>query len=169
MNAASSTGPTTAEGKATSSQNATRHGLCSSSVLIPGENAAEYEALKDDLIYHFAPKTPAESAYVDIIVTSTWRLQHIAGIEASIYARCDNDGDAFLKYGKELMNLARYQNTIQRGADRAKKELFELQKTRLFKEQNGFVRQKKHHPRRNRTRSRPSASSSTAKQAKSPT
>ena len=41
-----STGPRTPEGKAVSSLNATTHGLCSNTIVLPGESQAEWEALR---------------------------------------------------------------------------------------------------------------------------
>ena len=45
-----STGPRTAEGKAASSQNSFKHGLYSKQLVIQGEDPAELDALKADLI-----------------------------------------------------------------------------------------------------------------------
>lgn len=42
-----STGPTSPEGKATSSQNSLKHGLCSQKLILPNENAAEFEEIKE--------------------------------------------------------------------------------------------------------------------------
>jgi hypothetical protein len=49
-NATRSTGPVTPAGKTRSSQNATTHGLTSKAVLLPGEDAAEYEHAKAALL-----------------------------------------------------------------------------------------------------------------------
>ena len=42
-----STGPTSPEGKATSSRNAIKHGLCSQQLILPDEDAAEFEEVKE--------------------------------------------------------------------------------------------------------------------------
>lgn len=42
-----STGPTSPDGKARSSQNSLKHGLCSQKLILPNENAAEFEEVKE--------------------------------------------------------------------------------------------------------------------------
>lgn len=42
-----STGPTSPQGKAISSRNAIKHGLCSQQLILPNENAAEFEEIKE--------------------------------------------------------------------------------------------------------------------------
>ena len=54
-NARHSTGPRTPAGKAASTRNSTRHGFRSQSVLLPGDDPAEYEALLVELREHFDP------------------------------------------------------------------------------------------------------------------
>jgi hypothetical protein len=49
QNARKSTGPKTAEGKATASKNAVKHGLFAAEAVIEGENQADYEAYLDNL------------------------------------------------------------------------------------------------------------------------
>jgi len=47
-NAQKSTGPRSAEGKAVSRFNALKHGLDAESIVLPGEDPADYEALARD-------------------------------------------------------------------------------------------------------------------------
>jgi len=54
-NAQRSTGPCTPAGKAVSARNSTRHGFRSQSVLLPGDDPAEYDALLAELREHFDP------------------------------------------------------------------------------------------------------------------
>ncbi|MBI1895265.1 MAG: hypothetical protein HYS04_01825, partial [Acidobacteria bacterium] len=56
-NAQSSTGPRTLEGKAASRFNALRHGLAAECPVIPGENAALYETLRDAFLDQYRPAT----------------------------------------------------------------------------------------------------------------
>ena len=55
QNSLHSTGPATAEGKAASSQNALRHGLTSKQIVLPGEDAAHYDELRQDLLAAYIP------------------------------------------------------------------------------------------------------------------
>ncbi len=73
-NAQSSTGPKTAEGKATSSQNGVKHGLFAKNDVISGEDLAFYEAHRQDIYDEFAPMTPTESVLTQRIASLTWRL-----------------------------------------------------------------------------------------------
>src|SRR5712692_8167487 len=50
-----STGPRSDEGKERSSLNATRHGLCSDRLVIPGEDAAEWETFRDSVVRRWLP------------------------------------------------------------------------------------------------------------------
>ena len=54
-NSQHSTGPCTPEGKAASSRNSLRHGFRSQSVLLPGDDPAEYDAVLAELTSHFGP------------------------------------------------------------------------------------------------------------------
>ena len=49
-NAKLSSGPKTREGKQASSRNATRHGLTGTQIVIPGEDAAAYEELREGML-----------------------------------------------------------------------------------------------------------------------
>ena len=72
-NARRSTGPKTPEGRAASSQNALKHGLYSTTVLLPGEDHAEFQALLDSFLAEHAPSTPTESTLVQQMAASLCR------------------------------------------------------------------------------------------------
>ena len=50
LNSLKSTGPRTATGKAKASGNSLKHGLLSRNLIIPGENAADFAALLEQLL-----------------------------------------------------------------------------------------------------------------------
>src|SRR5687768_14952071 len=54
-NAQKSTGPRTKEGKSRSRMNALKHGMCSSSPLLPNECPATFETIKAELDQEFQP------------------------------------------------------------------------------------------------------------------
>jgi hypothetical protein len=53
-----STGPRTPEGKQISSRNALRHGCCSKSLVLPGEDAGEWEALQSGWLKEYDTSSP---------------------------------------------------------------------------------------------------------------
>ncbi|MEZ5353238.1 MAG: SEC-C domain-containing protein [Bryobacteraceae bacterium] len=76
-NAANSTGPRTANGKAASALNGLRHGFRSQSVLIPGDDPAEYQQLLDELTAHFSPAPGDLTAvrHIREMADAEWRLR----------------------------------------------------------------------------------------------
>ncbi|MGJ5813705.1 SEC-C metal-binding domain-containing protein [Paludibaculum fermentans] len=74
-NALQSTGPASPTGKARSAQNNLRHGFRSQSVLLPGDDPAEYQALHDELVDHLGPDDLTELRYVREMADSEWRLR----------------------------------------------------------------------------------------------
>src|SRR5687768_11124075 len=80
-NAQASTGPRTATGKERSSRNALGHGLTSKTVVLPHENAEEYEAMHRGLLEAHKPANSNEKVLVEQIAKAYWRLQRCYGIE----------------------------------------------------------------------------------------
>lgn len=81
-NARLSTGPSTPEGKARASLNRLRHGLYSKSVVLPGEDPAEYDALLQSFLAEFQPVTLTEQHLVKVIADAHWRLRRALRMEA---------------------------------------------------------------------------------------
>ena len=73
-NAKKSTGPKTAEGKAKVSKNAVKHGLFAEEAVITGENAADYEAYRDEFLAEMRPVGAVETMLVERFVSLAWRL-----------------------------------------------------------------------------------------------
>jgi len=74
-NAQLSTGPRSADGKARSSKNNLRYGFRSQSVLLPGDDPAEYEALLQELSGHFSARDLSEQRMVREMADAEWRLR----------------------------------------------------------------------------------------------
>ena len=89
-NAAHSTGPRTDAGKQRSSQNALRHGLNAQTVVLPSEDPAQYEAHRSQFFEEYQPATPTETQLVQELVDTSWRLNRIPLLEASLIARTEN-------------------------------------------------------------------------------
>ena len=151
-NAQLSTGPKTPEGKTTASLNAVKTALTGRTVLLPSDDAAEYErhirAYQDEL----KPVGQRESDLVQSIADTAWRLRRIPALEAAIFSRGHvefaesfNEHDAslrsgmielqtFLKYEKQLRNLQLQEARLARRRERETAELRSLQQERKTKE-----------------------------------
>jgi len=86
QNSQHSTGPRTAEGKRRSSLNATRHGLTGQFTLMPGEDAARFEAFRTALLAELAPEGTVEDMLAQSICETQWRLERARRQEANILA-----------------------------------------------------------------------------------
>lgn len=84
-NAQKSTGPKTEEGKSIVSKNATVHGLRSALPVIEGEDPAEYNDFRNEMVLELHPIGIMEVLLVDRIVYAAWRLRRIGTIEVEVY------------------------------------------------------------------------------------
>ena len=78
------TGPKMPWGKAKSSRNALKHGLCAQAAIIPGEDPAELEALREELLADEKPQTAMERMLIDCIVMAGWRLRRASRYEGHL-------------------------------------------------------------------------------------
>ncbi|QOY91027.1 SEC-C metal-binding domain-containing protein [Paludibaculum fermentans] len=76
-NALRSTGPRSEEGKARSSRNNLRYGFRSQSVLLPGDDPAEFADLLAELSCHFAVDDLSSARYVREMADAEWRLRRV--------------------------------------------------------------------------------------------
>ena len=137
-NAQRSSGPKTVMGKETSSRNATRHGLTGTQIVMPGENAAAYEELRQGLHHSHNPANEAEHILVDQIAANAWRLMRAQRVETAFLARLaegSEDPDAaialaFLEKPKEVARIHRYVSAAQNAYYKAISQLSRLQKER---------------------------------------
>ncbi|HEX6897023.1 MAG TPA: hypothetical protein VF146_17215, partial [Bryobacteraceae bacterium] len=89
-NAQHSTGPRTEAGKARSSLNSIKHGLTAQTVVLPSEDPAQYEAHRRQFLDEYQPATATETQLVQELVDTSWRLNRIPLLEASLLARAEN-------------------------------------------------------------------------------
>ncbi len=148
-NAAKSTGPKTAEGKASSKMNALKHGLLSEAALLPDENEDQFDAFREGLLRQLKPAGELEELLADRAVATAWRLRRAAQIETQLLERSQHDvpradlmarhgyhedvGYAFLNDARGpdcLGKLSRYESALERGFYRALHELQRLQSVR---------------------------------------
>ncbi|HSU59568.1 MAG TPA: hypothetical protein VLI55_09670 [Bryobacteraceae bacterium] len=85
-NAQFSTGPTSEAGKTKSSLNAVKTGLTGRTVLLPGDDAALYEAHVSEFIQRLQPAADDERNLVQSLADTEWRLLRIPSLEMGIYA-----------------------------------------------------------------------------------
>jgi len=70
--AGSSTGPRTAGGKATSSQNSITHGCCSHKAIIRGESQEEFDEVLVDWMDDYRPRCKSDRLLVEAAVLAQW-------------------------------------------------------------------------------------------------
>jgi hypothetical protein len=86
-NATKSTGPTSASGKARSSQNALKHGLTAAGrfLIVRVEDVHEFERLRTDLIHDYQPVNSQELYALDRIARAQWKMLRAAQLESSLF------------------------------------------------------------------------------------
>jgi flagellar biosynthesis GTPase FlhF len=153
-NAQLSTGPRTAEGKAISSLNAVKTGLCGRAVLLADEEeAAHYRAHVARVHAWWAPANVEEHALVQSLADTQWRLESIPGLESALYAQARLRGQPVLQHSdptlqrllwdaqtevaeaKALKNLRLHERRLRRQYEKDKAELNELRNERLEQEE----------------------------------
>src|SRR4051812_19605418 len=82
-NALKSTGPRTPEGKATCSQNASRHHRLAESTLYASENAKRFYAFVERFYREFQPRGTTERNLVDTMAAARWRILRMSSLEAA--------------------------------------------------------------------------------------
>src|SRR5579872_5663426 len=151
-NGSKSQGPATPAGRARSSQNALRHGLRASSLVLPHESARDFQDLLDAYRAEFAPQTLAEAHAVETMASARWRLQRILSMEALLFENeLEDQTERLDKYhpdmdidhriawifrdvanhGSSLALIVRYEGSLHRAYQRAFKQLQRLQAARV--------------------------------------
>ena len=149
VNGALSHGPTSEEGKATSSRNALKTGLTGRTVLLPSEDAALYEAHLAQFRERYQPVGDQELALVQSLADTEWRLARIPSLEMAIWALgrlefadlfpgLEEDvrkqlieAKTFLAYQRQLVNLGTQEGRLRRQAEKDLAALQALQQPRL--------------------------------------
>ena len=83
-NKARSGGPRTASGRAVTANNAIKNGAYAVQVVLPGEDAAQFEAMESELMRDFEPVGMAEVAMVHDLAVLTWKKLRIDRVEHSM-------------------------------------------------------------------------------------
>jgi hypothetical protein len=159
VNALLSTGPRTEEGRRASSLNAVKTGLTGATVLLPTDDAAEYQRHIAAYEKELQPVGLEESELVQSLADIAWRLRRIPALEMAIYAQGRIEfADMFedqqdpavrrslielhthLIYEKQLRNLQLQESRLVRRREKETAALRRLQEDRKQREreQNGF-------------------------------
>ena len=147
-NAQLSSGPTSPEGKAKSSLNAVKTGLTGRTVLLPGDDAAVYQSHIQRFFTTHQPFGDAESALVQSIADTEWRLLRIPSLEMGIYAigrlelaaKFESqdasvrdtliEAQIFITYQRQLSNLSVQEGRLRKQREKDLAELKSLQSER---------------------------------------
>jgi hypothetical protein len=84
-NAQKSTGPRSVEGKSASRFNALKHGIDAASIVIPGEDPAEYDSLVAQYLIEYSPRSASESFHVDTMIRADWQKRRLETVEADLF------------------------------------------------------------------------------------
>ncbi|MBV9937362.1 MAG: hypothetical protein JO150_02565 [Acidobacteriaceae bacterium] len=144
-NAQRSTGPRTEVGKAVSSLNAVKTGLCGRAVLLADEEEAEsYREHVERVYAWWKPANVEEHALVQALADTQWRLESIPGLESALYAQARLRGEPVLTHpdpvaqrlllqaqaevaeAKALKNLRLHERRLRRQYEKDKAELNEM-------------------------------------------
>ncbi len=136
QNAQHSTGPKTAEGKAASSRNATRHGLSSACIVLAHEDQDEFDLILTELREEHEPANLHQVALVDQLAKSQWLLARAQRLETAAFNHLagfqnepDSDPDTqiiqnmFKSNPNALALLQRYAAQAERSYYKAYREL----------------------------------------------
>src|ERR1700693_2182897 len=128
-NARLSTGPSTPEGKARSSQNARKHGLTAAQFVIAAEDREEFDEFLAELEAEIRPQGPVQQILFDQLAASAWNLRRIRLMESEITAQAQSYADILNNpdLTAQLDRLARHNTCIERSFHRSLRELKALQ------------------------------------------
>jgi hypothetical protein len=74
-------GPRSPAGKAAVSLNHLKHGLAAAAIVLPSEDAAEWETFHEDVLVRFDAEGPVEIALASRVAELLWRLRRVARAE----------------------------------------------------------------------------------------
>ena len=133
--------------------NALKTGLTGHTVLLPGDDAELYEAKLLHCVETLNPVGEKETALVQTLADTEWRIARVPGLEYGIYALARiefadkfNDQPAelrpgliqsftYLAYHRQLNNLSIQESRLNRQLDKITKELAALQSQRQQQQQ----------------------------------
>jgi hypothetical protein len=85
VNAQKSTGPRSAAGKAVVAQNALKHGLAARLEVIRGEDQAEFDRLREEMLEELAPAGARQIMLAERVVGLSWRLDRAGRLQNEVF------------------------------------------------------------------------------------
>jgi hypothetical protein len=134
QNAKKSTGPKTAEGRANSAANSTRHGLQANPTTIFENNPHErsqYDALKAKLLKQCLPEGELELQTFERYVFALFQVDRARQMEIDAQDRWSNEPNSEFLF-TQMERILKLCAAQERRADRALKELTKLQRDRIL-------------------------------------
>ena len=147
-NAKHSHGPTSAQGKHRSSQNAMRHGLTGRVVVLPHEDMEVFKAFSKEIVESLNADSPMERQCAQAIADAQWRLNRARSFEDGMIAMGHFEAEGnftadspeihaaltaakvFRDRSKDFVNLALYEQRIGKAQKEAFRQLYDLQDRR---------------------------------------
>ena len=129
-----STGPTSREGKAVSSQNATKHVCCSNKLILPDEDEQEWKDLKQGWLDTYEPQTHGGLTLVCEVAMAQWLLlrarRRYNEAEQRVYAEQRDPLEWSEAQQKTIERFTRYRTTQERAFNRALSNVEGLRRSR---------------------------------------
>jgi ABC-type transporter Mla subunit MlaD len=125
-NAQRSTGPATPEGRNAVRLNALKYGIHAQSLVIPGEDSAEFDALAAELQTIWRPFDIVERQFVDQLTANSWRLNRLLNAEAKLWAGAQD----LESISRTLDRVGRMIDRLQRSIRQITRDLDRLQTLR---------------------------------------
>lgn len=130
-----STGPKTPDGKDASSQNAIKHGCCSTRLVLPDEDEHEWNDLRQAWLEDYNAHTHAARTLVHEAATAHWFVlrarRRYNQAEQSVYAEQSDPMQWTEAHHQKLERFTRYRTTAERAFTRALLNVELLRKNRL--------------------------------------
>ena len=115
LNAQASTGPNTPEGKSTSAQNATKHGLAAAYPVIRSEEErTQFETMTAAFEYEIRPATQTEMTMFKQLIHAAWNIDRCHRLEAGLSTTTATDPLLDESASKTLARIESYRTRAER-------------------------------------------------------
>ena len=111
-----------AQALADRARNSYKYGLTSSKVVLAGEDPAEYDAFRADILEQYQPANAIEQILVEELTAAGWRLNRSRAVETEVLKQLMGDAadsavglaKVFVEKPKEFNRLLRYLTSVER-------------------------------------------------------
>ncbi len=110
-------GPSSADGKKVTSQNARKHGCRSQQRIVPGERRKDYNALWDRWLQQYEPETPGDVAQLERVVDADWRLQRTERAYTDVERALRRESKDAAEWTGELLGRLQLMQRYRTGAE----------------------------------------------------